>query len=219
MALPVYDFRTDIRNIFVTPQIRSRFLCFEVGTVAQRHSHDLGHEIFLVLSGRAEFEIDGEKAELGPGQLCIAAADQHHQVRVLGDEPMIMYLSVTPHIQPTHTMWTNDGWGDDTQKLPPRFVPNKSYDVPIDMTTPTEVLVDRHLTGAVAVAEAVAANTRRQAEQAAAYKAALAVGDKAAANEARSAMWDALYQVHKQIAEWDDAWNAFAARTAEMEGA
>lgn len=56
MALPVYDFRTDIRNIFVTPQIRSRFLRFEVGTVAQRHSHDLGHEIFLVLSGRAEFD-------------------------------------------------------------------------------------------------------------------------------------------------------------------
>ena len=67
MTLPVYDFRTDVRNIFVTSQIRSRFLKFEVGTVAQRHSHDLGHEIFLILSGRAEFEIDGEKAELGPG--------------------------------------------------------------------------------------------------------------------------------------------------------
>ena len=217
MALTVYDFRTDIRNIFVTPQIRSRFLRFEVGTVAQRHSHDLGHEIFLLLSGRAEFEIDGEKAELGPGQLCIAAADQHHQVRVLGDEPMIMYLSVTPHIQPTHTMWTNDGWGPDTQKLPPRFVPNKSYDVPIDTTTPTETLVDRHLAGAEAVAEAVTANSRVQQEQVAAYKAALAAGDRDAANQARDAMWAALYEVHKQIATWDDAWNAFTARTVEME--
>lgn len=216
MALPVYDFRTDIRNIFVTPQIRSRFLRFEVGTVAQRHSHDLGHEIFLILSGRAEFEIDGEKAELGPGQLCIAA-DQHHQVRVLGDEPMIMYLSVTPHIQPTHTMWTNDGWGTETQKLPPRFVPNKSYDVPIDTTTPTETLVDRHLAGVEAVAAAVTANTRVQQEQVAAYKAALAAGDRDAANQARDAMWAALYDVHKQIAAWDDAWNAFTARTVEME--
>ena len=217
MALPVYDFRTDIRNIFVTPQIRSRFLRFEVGTVAQRHSHDLGHEIFLVLSGRAEFEIDGEKAEVGPGQLCIAAADQHHQVRVLGDEPMIMYLSVTPHLQPTHTMWTNDGWGDDTEKLPPRFVSNKSYDVPIDMTTPTEALVDRHLAGAEALAAAVAENLRVQQKQVAAYKAALAVGDKDAANQARDAMWSAFYQVHKEIADWGDAWNAFAARTVEME--
>ena len=217
MALPVYDFRTDIRNIFVTPQIRSRFLRFEVGTVAQRHSHDLGHEIFLVLSGRAEFEIDGEKAELGPGQLCIAATDQHHQVRVLGDEPMIMYLSVTPHIQPTHTMWTNDGWGEETQKLPPRFISNSAYDVPIDTTTPTATLVDRHLAGAEAVAEAAAANIRIQQEQVTAYKAALDAGDRDAANAARDAMWGALYEVHKQMAAWDEAWNAFTARTVEME--
>jgi len=217
MALPVYDFRTDIRNIFVTPQIRSRFLRFEVGTVAQRHSHDLGHEIFLVLSGRAEFEIDGEKAELGPGQLCIAAADQHHQVRVLGDEPMIMYLSVTPHLQPTHTMWTNDGWGEDTQKLPPRFVSNQSYDVPVDTTTPTAELVDRHLACAQALAAAVAENTQVQQAQVAAYKAALAAGDKEAANQARDAMWAAFYTVHQQIGEWGEAWNAFTARTVEME--
>lgn len=217
MALAVYDFRTDIRNILVTPQIRSRFLRFEVGTVAQRHSHDLGHEIFLILSGRAEFEIDGEKAELGPGQLCIALADQHHQVRVLGDEPMIMYLSVTPHIQPTHTMWTNDGWGEDTQKLPPRFVTNKSYDVPVDTTTPTEELVDRHLAASEALAAAVAANTQVQRHKVAAYKKALAAGDKAAANQARDEMWAALYQVHKTIGDWGDEWNAFTARTAEME--
>ncbi|MBX3016115.1 MAG: cupin domain-containing protein [Caldilineaceae bacterium] len=217
MALPVYDFRTDIRNIFVTSQIRSRFLRFEVGTVAQRHSHDLGHEIFLVLSGRAEFEIDGEKAELGPGQLCIAATDQHHQVRVLGDEPMIMYLSVTPHIQPTHTTWTNDGWGEDSEKLPPRFISNQAYDVPVDTATPTETLVERHLAGAEAVAAAVTANTQIQQEQVATYKAALAAGDITAANAARDAMWAALYEVHKQIATWDEAWNAFTARTVEME--
>ncbi len=216
MALPVYDFRTDIRNIFVTSQIRSRFLRFEVGTVAQRHSHDLGHEIFLILAGRAEFEIDGEKAELGPGQLCIAAVNQHHQVRVLGDEPMIMYLSVTPHIQPTHTMWTNDGWGEDTEKLPPRFITNAAYDVPIDTTTPTEELVNRHLAGAEALAETVAANTLIQQTQVAAYKAALAAGDQAAANQARDAMWAALYAVHKQVAAWEEDWNAFAARTVEM---
>lgn len=215
MALPVYDFRTDVRNIFVSPQIRSRFLKFEVGTVAQRHSHDLGHEIFLILSGRAEFEIDGEKAELGPGQLCIARTDQHHQVRVLGDEPMTMYLSVTPHIQPTHTMWTNDGWGADTEKLPPRFISNSAYDVPIDTTTPTAELIDRHLAASDRVAAAVQANTDQQPALAAAYQQAMATGDQAAASQARAAMWEALYQVFKSIGDWGDAWNDFAARTAE----
>jgi hypothetical protein len=96
-------------------------------------------------------------------------------------------------------------------------VPNKSYDVPMDTTTPTETLVDRHLAGAEAVAAAVAANTRLQQEQVAAYKQALAAGDLASANQARDAMWSALYKVHKQIAAWDEAWNAFTARTVEME--
>ena len=88
MGFPVYDFREDVRNVLVTPQIRSRFLRMEPGQVARRHSHDLGHEVFLVLSGRAEFEIEGETAELGPGQMCVVLADQLHAVRVVGDEPM-----------------------------------------------------------------------------------------------------------------------------------
>ncbi|CAN5645907.1 hypothetical protein BH10CHL1_BH10CHL1_48240 [soil metagenome] len=215
MSLTVYDFRSDIRNLFVTPEIRSRFLRFEVGAVAQRHTHDLGHEIFLILAGRAEFEIDGEKAELGPGQLCIARANQHHQVRVLGDEPMTMYLSVTPHIQPTHTFWTNDGWGDDTEKLPPRFIPNTAYDVPVDTTTPTEELLDRHVEAAKALAQNIQASALTQRSQARLYKKALAAGDKEAANQARDEMWDALSTVYQSMAEWGQIWNDFAARAAE----
>ena len=41
MGFPVYDYRTDIRNVLVTPQIRSRFLKMEPGQSAQLHSHDL----------------------------------------------------------------------------------------------------------------------------------------------------------------------------------
>ena len=31
MGFPVYDFRKDIRNILVTPEIRARFLRMELG--------------------------------------------------------------------------------------------------------------------------------------------------------------------------------------------
>ncbi len=99
MGLKVFDFRReeDVRNVLVTPHIRSRFFRLEPGREAKDfHSHDLGHEIFLILQGRCLFEIDGEEAELGPGQMCIALADQPHRVTVIGDEPVIMYLSVTP---------------------------------------------------------------------------------------------------------------------------
>lgn len=212
MSFEVYDYRTDIRNILVTPQIRSRFLRMEVGQVNRSHTHDLGHEIFLILQGQAEFEIEGEKQVLGPGQMCIALTDEAHIVRNVGDEPVIMYLSVTPHIQPTHTMWTEDG-----TKEPPLFRPNTGYDVELDRTTPTEELADRHLQAAETFAQTVEATTNVQREQVVAFKQALAAGDQATALKARDAMWEALYTMYKQVYELADAWNKFTSRTADSE--
>ena len=105
MPYRVFDYRHDITNMFVTPQIRSRFMKMKPGEIAGRHSHDLGHEVFLILQGQCEMEIDGEKAVLTPGQMCVAFNHQMHQARNVGDEPMVMYLSVTPHVFPTHTQY------------------------------------------------------------------------------------------------------------------
>ena len=55
MSLKVYDYRSDIVNMLVTPQIRCRFLKMAVGQFNAGHTHDLGEEIFLILQGRAEF--------------------------------------------------------------------------------------------------------------------------------------------------------------------
>ena len=74
MSFHVYDYRTDVCNMLVTPWIRSRFMRMEPGESASLHSHDLGHEIFLVLAGRAEFTIEGGVRVVGPGQLCVALA-------------------------------------------------------------------------------------------------------------------------------------------------
>ncbi len=107
MPYAIYDYRADVKNLFVTPRIRSRFLRMEPGEVHRAHSHDLGHEIFLILEGTCQMEIDGERAVLGPGQLCVAFAHQMHQASNVGDGPMTMYLSVTPHVEPTHTNTRN----------------------------------------------------------------------------------------------------------------
>ena len=138
MSLEVFDVRHDIKNLFISPQIRARFMQMQQGEVSKLHSHDLGHEIFLVLKGQALFEIGEESPELGPGQLCVATVDQPHKVTVLGDEPMTMYLSVTPHVQPTHTFIDRDG-----ERMPTRFMPSAAYDIGTDMRTPMEELVDR----------------------------------------------------------------------------
>jgi quercetin dioxygenase-like cupin family protein len=210
MPFTVYDYRTDVRNVLVTPQIRSRFLRMEPGQVANLHSHDLGHEIFLILAGRAEFQIDGDTKELGPGQMCIARLDEPHTVRVVGDEPMTMYLSVTPHIQPTHTSRTPDGG-----RLPHHYAPASAYDVEVDRSISTEALVDKSVAAAQAVAEAAQACARTQQERAAQLKQALANGDAVAAAEARGAMFDALYATFQRLYDLGDVWNELAPRCTQ----
>ena len=207
MGFPVYDYRTDVRNVLVTPQIRSRFLKMEPGQSAQLHSHDLGHEIFLILEGRVEFEIDGETEELGPGQMCVALVDQPHTVRVLGDEPMTMYLSVTPHIHPTHTPRTEDG-----ERLPHNFASARAYDVELDMQVSVSELVARQSHAAQLLAELTQTCAAVQQEMGNQLKTALAEGDADAATAARKAMWEALYPVYKATAELANVWNALAPR-------
>ena len=209
MGFPVYDYRTDVRNVLVTPHIRSRFLRMEPGQVAQLHSHDLGHEIFLVLEGRALFEIDGERSEVGPAQMCVALVDQRHTVSVVGDRPMTMYLSVTPHVQPTHTGRMPDGG-----RLPHRFSPNSAYDV-ADADIPVETLVERQALAAEAVAEAAATGARVQREAADRLRQALAVGDMQAASEARRTMWEAVRETYRKVYEMTKVWNELAPRVTE----
>ena len=209
MGFPVYDYRADIRNVLVTPQIRSRFLKMEPGQSAQLHSHDLGHEIFLILEGRVEFEIDGETEELGPGQMCVALADQPHTVRVLGDEPMTMYLSVTPHIHPTHTPRTEEG-----ERLPHNFASAQAYDVEPDMQVTVSELVARQIHAAQLLTELTQTCAAVHQEMGNQLKTALAEGDADAATAARKAMWEALYPVYKATAELADIWNALAPRVA-----
>ncbi len=209
-SFTVYDYRTDVRNVLVTSQIRGRFLRMEPGKTAQPHSHDLGHEIFLVLEGKAAFEIDGETQELGPGQMCIALVDQSHSVRVVGDEPMTMYLSVTPHIQPTHTARTKGG-----ARLPHRFMPSSAYDVEIDTSTSTEELIERHIEAAQAVAQAAAVSADIQRDMANKLKGAIAEGDANAAADARNTMWEAILRMFKNVYHLADVWNELAPRATE----
>ncbi len=76
MPLEVWDTRTDLRNLLITPPVRSRIMRFEVDEVSPGHTHDVGQQMFLVLDGQAEFTTAGESAVLGVGQACVALAGQ-----------------------------------------------------------------------------------------------------------------------------------------------
>jgi quercetin dioxygenase-like cupin family protein len=212
VPLAVYDFRTDIRNVVVTPQIRGRFFRVEPGTVATRHSHDLGHEVFLILQGQCEFEIEGERAVLTPGQMCFAYAHQRHAIRVIGDEPVIMYLSVTPHIEPTHTHY-DQATG---QRLPPRYNPPTAFDQPAEPAPlPTEALADLQVDKARALAATAQTAAVAQAAHAEQLKAALATGDRAAAKAAMDGLWAQVYATFQSLNDLAENWNRLAPRASE----
>ena len=214
MGFTVYDCREDIRNILVTPQIRARFCKMEPGTGSHdgyRHTHDLGHEIFIILSGRVEFKINGEAKEVGPGQMCYALVDEPHSVRVLGDEPAYMYLSVTPHIQPTHTMYNGNG-----ERERPHFRPSSDYNTETDSTTPIDELIDRYVKMAQNTAVVAQNCAQIQKQLAAALKHALAAEDEKAATDIRENMWEPLLETFKKVNELADEWNALSPRAGHV---
>lgn len=206
MAFQVYDYRTVNRNVLVTPEIRARLYHMQPGQVDGRHSHDLGHEVFLILEGKAEFTIAGHTEVLGPGQMCIALAEEIHQVRnLLPDEPTIMYLSVTPHIQPTHT-----GRPQGDERDAPYFRANRGYDDLSAEGLGVDELLESHLEAAEKMAVTARACAVIQSEMAEQWEDSLAKSDRAAIIDARNAMSDAIYNLHKALYALDRAWNALA---------
>jgi quercetin dioxygenase-like cupin family protein len=212
MPLEVFDYRTDVKNLFITPEMRSRIMRMEPGTVSRGHTHDLGHEVFLVLEGQALFEIDGEKAVVGPGQLCFARADQWHEVTCLGDTPMTMYLSVTPHLEPTHTQWDHEGGS----KLPFRYGASTRAErlARTDPPEATETLLAHHLAASHALADAATANAAAQESAATELRKALEGNDDAATKAAIDAMWASIYTTYTQLQAMERAWNELSPQVA-----
>jgi quercetin dioxygenase-like cupin family protein len=212
MPLEVFDYRTDVKNLFITPEMRSRIMRMEPGAISPGHTHDLGHEVFLILDGYAEFTIDGETAILGPGQLCFARADQWHEVRCVGNKPMTMYLSVTPHLEPTHTQWDYEGGS----KLPFRYGASTRAErlARTDPPEPTETLLARYLAASHALAEAATANAAAQESAATELRNAQTADDTTAARAAIDAMWSSIYTTYKQLQEMECAWNELSPAVA-----
>jgi quercetin dioxygenase-like cupin family protein len=197
VALEVFDARTDVRNLFITPEIRSRVMRFQPGDVAHGHTHDLGHEMFVVLAGQAEFTIAGDSGLVGPGQICVARAGEWHEIRIVGDEPMTLYLSVTPHIEPTHTQWDREG---GTQ-LPYRYggSTRAEREARTEPPEPADVLLAHHLQASAALATSAGANVAAQEQAALALRQALDRGDPSAVHAALDAMWTSIREMYASL--------------------
>jgi len=178
---------------------------------ASGHSHDLGYEIFLIMQGKVRGLIAGEEGILEAGQLCIAAPHETHAFEVIGDEDVVMYLSVTPHIQPTHTMYNSDG-----DRLPHRFAPNSAYDIPDD----DGLLVEDLLHEVVSLTKELSVSIQTfQIEQESKvdeiFDSLKAVGmSNEDTEKLRSDIYDGVRPLYEKIFELTNTWNNLAPKLA-----
>ncbi len=66
------------------------------GGGALRHSHPGIEQACYVLDGRARVEVDGQVAELGPGDACFFPPDVPHVVTSLSDTPAKILVIYSP---------------------------------------------------------------------------------------------------------------------------
>lgn len=212
MPIRVYDYRTDLANLIVNPAIRGRFRQVAAGPPPRRHSHDIAGEIFIVLTGQCEFLVEDERVTCGPGQLIYVAPRLRHALHAVGDEVCTIFLSVTPHVEPTHTLYD-----EDDRRLPPAYGTWRGAgagDPRPDVSTATlagaYVAATERLAG---LAASAAAEARRQG----ALVAVAADGDQPAAKAAVDAMWSSLRAVLEQVRALEAIWNDLAPRAMPTE--
>ena len=204
----VYDYRADIANVEVHPEIRGRFMRMEPAPAGRMHSHDLGGEIFLVLEGQCEFLVEDEKVTCGPGQLIYVEPRLKHTLHAVGDAPCVVYLSVTPHVEPTHTMYD-----EAANRQPPRYGTwrGKGDQAPFAGET-TEQVAARYGEAASKLAALSQANAEAQARSVRDLNRAVAEGDQARAKQVMDELWLSLRAVLQQTSEVERAWNGLAPR-------
>ncbi len=213
MPIRVYDDQHDITNLEVHPEIRARFLRMEPGPPGPLHSHDLGGEIFLVLEGHCEFLVEDERVTCGPGQLIYVEPRRTHTLHAVGDTPCVVYLSVTPHVEPTHTFY--DGAGAE---LPPQYGSWRGQgDAAPNPDTPTADLVRRYATEVRRLAALTQAHAETLDRQVEALTEATAARDAPAVKQSMDEVWLGLRAILRCASGAELAWNALAPRAMPTE--
>lgn len=214
--IQVFDCSVDLEhNVVVRPELRARFLRLEPMPAAPQHSHDLAGEVFLTLQGRCEFLVEDERITCGPGQLIYVDKNVRHSLHAVGTEPCVLYLSVTPHVEPTHTFYDEAG-----RRQPVRYDawrghrnPDGSADAARAEPDPdwaNGILATRYLAELRTLAELSRTASDLAAQHGAALDAAVTAGQAARAKEVIDDMWLQLRHVLNQVGNVESAWNDLA---------
>ncbi|MGH2996666.1 MAG: cupin domain-containing protein [Gaiellaceae bacterium] len=68
----------------------------EPGQATERHYHARAEELYVLLDGRGEMEVDGERGEVGPGDAVLIPSGARHQIRASEDGPLRFLCCCAP---------------------------------------------------------------------------------------------------------------------------
>ena len=67
------------------------------GHATRRHYHARSEEIYFVLEGRGEMEVDGDHEQVGPGDAILIPPGARHQIRAEGAELRFLCCCAPPY--------------------------------------------------------------------------------------------------------------------------
>lgn len=121
MPARAFDYREDPSGtIVVSPQVRAKFLKRYPGQeLGGFHSHTEsgGVETWVILEGAAKFEFKDGEVIATAGQAVFAWPDEPHRISCHGDQPVVYFLTVSPHRDPTHTPY-DEAWNQLPSRSP-----------------------------------------------------------------------------------------------------
>lgn len=84
---------TAFGRLITGEQVELGILRYRAGTGAEPHAHPQ-EQIFVVVKGRMRISMDGEVAEIGPGEAALMPPNVPHSVAALEDSEVISCKSV-----------------------------------------------------------------------------------------------------------------------------
>ena len=68
----------------------------EPGQATERHYHAATEELYVLLEGTGEMEVDGDRAEVGPGDAVLIPPGAWHQIRASAAAPLRFLCCCAP---------------------------------------------------------------------------------------------------------------------------
>lgn len=92
-----------------TDFVRGGVLTFAPHHVADRHFHQDADELFWFFQGKCRVTTPEGAIDAPAGTIVLTPAGEWHIIENVGDEPLLIFLTVTPNIVPSHTFFDAAG--------------------------------------------------------------------------------------------------------------